>query len=340
MVLSSKFRGRTFIIAEAGVNHNGSVDIAMRMIDAAKDAGADAVKFQTFRTEATISVGAEKAEYQKANGPAGESQYEMVKALELSFEDFTDLKMYADDKGIIFLSTGFDRESVEFLGRTLDVPIMKVPSGEITNLPLLVAVAGQGKPVILSTGMSDMDEIGRAIDVLKEHGAGEITLLQCTTEYPAPFDDVNLRAMQTMRDAFDVPVGYSDHTVGIEAAVAAVVLGAVVVEKHFTLGRDMPGPDHRASLEPDELEAMVRAIRNVERAMGSGEKTIVASEMKNRDIARKSIVAARPISKGETFTEDNLAVKRPGTGLSPTKWDEVVGKSSERDYDTDEQVLL
>jgi len=329
-----------FIIAEAGVNHNGSVDVAKKLVDAAAEAGADAVKFQTFKTDANVTVGAEKAAYQKKETGASESQYEMIQRLELSFDDFAELKEYADAMGVLFLSTGFDRESVEFLGNVLNIPIMKVPSGEITDYPLLVAIAKQGKPVILSTGMSTMGEIGNALDVLKRHGAGAVTLLQCTTEYPAPIEDVNLAAMGAMRDAFGVEIGYSDHTEGIETAIAAVALGATVVEKHFTLDRNMPGPDHKASLEPDELKEMVHALRNVQRAIGSSEKSVTKSEQGNRNVARKSIVAARPIAEGEPFTEDNLAVKRPGTGLSPMRWNEALGKPADRDYERDEPISL
>jgi N,N'-diacetyllegionaminate synthase len=327
-----------FIIAEAGVNHNGSVDIAKKLIDAAKDAGSDAIKFQTFRTEDNITAGAEKADYQKVNDGNENSQYEMLRKLELSFDDFVELKKYADEANIMFLSTGFDRDSVEFLSKELDIPIMKVPSGEITNLPLLIAIARQHKPVIMSTGMSTPDEIGAALSVLRENGAGEITLLQCTTEYPAPVSDVNLAAMAEMRSMFGTKIGYSDHTNGIEISVAAAALGASVIEKHFTLDRGMPGPDHKASLEPDELKAMVKAIRNVELAIGDGNKSVSDSELGNRDVARKSIVAARLIKKGEELTENNLTVKRPGIGVSPMMWFDVIGTCATRDYTKDEMI--
>jgi N,N'-diacetyllegionaminate synthase len=329
-----------FIIAEAGVNHNGSIETARKLIDAAASAGADAVKFQTFKAEDVATAGAGKAEYQKAATQADEPQCEMLRRLELGFGEFAALKRHADEAGILFLSTGFDRGSVEFLSRDLGVPILKVPSGEITNLPLLEAVAAQGKPVFLSTGMSTVEEIGAALDALRAGGAGEVTLLQCTTEYPAPFSDVNLSAMGTLRDRFGTQVGYSDHTEGIEAALAAAALGATVIEKHFTLDRGMEGPDHRASLEPQELKAMVEAIRHVESALGNGEKTVAASESGNRNAARKSIVAARPIRRGELFTEDNLAAKRPGTGLSPMLWHDVVGRVADRDYAEEEQITI
>jgi len=327
-----------YIIAEAGVNHNGSFEIACKMIDAAKKAGVDCIKFQTFKSSNLVSRNAQKAEYQKkATGDS--SQEEMLKKLELSYEEFLSLKKYCDRIGICFLSTPFDFSSIEFLN-SIEMPFWKIPSGEITNLPYLLALAKTKKPVVMSTGMCEMDEIHDAIKVLKDNGTEKITLLQCNTEYPTPFEDVNLRTMQTMRDAFGLEVGYSDHTPGTEAAIAAVALGATIIEKHFTLDHNMDGPDHKASLEPDELAAMVRSIRNVELAMGTGIKQPSNSEKKNIAIARKSIVAAKRIRKGDTLTEDNLASKRPGSGISPMKWFEVIGTKAIRDFEEDELIEL
>lgn len=329
--------GKIFIIAEAGDNHNGNLDLAFQLVDKAAEAGADCVKFQTFLTEEVISKRAEKAEYQKESTGADESQYEMVKKLELTFDNFRQLQQYANEKGLMFLSTPFDIPSVDFL-ESIDVPYFKIPSGEITNLPYLIRIAQTGRDIILSTGMAEMDEIEVAVKVLKEHGAGEISLLHCNTEYPTPMEDVNLRAMLTLKEKFGVKVGYSDHTKGIEVPIAAAALGAEIIEKHFTLDHNMEGPDHKASLEPDELKAMVAGIRNIEKAMGSGIKTASDSEKKNIDIARKSIVARKKIVKGETLTEENLAVKRPGNGISPMKWYEVIGTKAVRDYDEDEMI--
>ncbi len=330
---------KVLIIAEAGVNYNGSLELAYKMVDKAKEAGADIVKFQTGVPEKVMSKFAEKAEYQKKTTGERESQLDMVRKLMLKFDDFVPLKKYCEDKNIKFLSTPFDLSSVEFLNQ-LGCDLWKIPSGEITNLPYLVKVAKTGKEIILSTGMSTLDEVGEAIKVLKEHGAGKITLLHCTTEYPAPYADVNLRAMLTMKDAFGLEVGYSDHTPGIEIPVAAVAMGATVIEKHFTLDRNMEGPDHKASLEPDELAAMVRSIRNVEMAIGTGEKIPSESEKKNMPIARKSIIAARDIKKGEVLTEENLTTKRPGNGISPMKWNDVVGTKAVRDFIEDELIEL
>lgn len=327
-----------YIIAEAGVNHNGSFELACRMIDAAKKAGADCIKFQTFRACSLVTHSAKKAEYQKKT-TGNASQEDMLKQLELSHDEFLSLKRYCDRTGIRFLSTPFDFESIEFLN-TIEMPFWKIPSGEVTNLPYLLAIAKTGKPVVMSTGMCRMDEIGAAIRVLEENGTKDIRLLHCNTEYPTPFEDVNLRAMQTMRDAFGLGVGYSDHTPGIEAPIAAAALGATIIEKHFTLDRNMEGPDHKASLEPDELAAMVRAIRNVEAALGSGIKEPSESEKKNIAIARKSIVAAGNIRKGEPLTEENLTVKRPGSGISPMKWFEVIGTKAIRDFEEDELIEL
>ncbi len=328
---------KIFIIAEAGDNHNGSLELAFQLVDKAAEAGADCVKFQTFVTEEVISKRAEKAEYQKESTGAEESQYEMVKKLELSFENFRELQQYAQEKGLTFLSTPFDIPSVDFL-ESIHVPYFKIPSGEITNLPYLIRIAQTGRDIILSTGMAELDEIEAAVRILKEHGAGEISLLHCNTEYPTPMEDVNLRAMLTLKEKFGVRVGYSDHTKGIEVPIAAAALGAEIIEKHFTLDHNMEGPDHKASLEPDELKAMVDGIRNIEKAMGSGIKTASSSEKKNIDIARKSIVARKKIVKGETLTEENLAVKRPGNGISPMKWYEVIGTMAVRDFDEDEMI--
>lgn len=329
---------RVYIIAEAGVNHNGSFDLACKMVDAAKDAGVDCIKFQTFKSSNLVSHTAKKAEYQiRTTGDT--SQEEMLKKLELSYDEFVSLKEYCDKIGICFLSTPFDFESIVFLN-TIEMPFWKIPSGEVTNYPYLVALAKTGKPVVMSTGMCEMNEIAAAIEVLRGNGTKDIKLLHCNTEYPTPFEDVNLRAMQPMRDTFGLEVGYSDHTPGIEVPIAAVAMGAMIIEKHFTLDRNMEGPDHKASLEPDELAAMVRAIRNVEQAMGSGIKGPSNSEKKNISIARKSIVAARRIKKGEILTEDNLTAKRPGSGISPMRWPEVVGTNAIRDFDEDELIKL
>lgn len=327
-----------YIIAEAGVNHNGSFELACKLIDAAKKAGVDCIKFQTFKSDNLVSHSAKKAEYQKETTGEG-SQIDMLKKLELSFEEFLKLKDYCNHIGISFLSTPFDFDSIRFLD-SLDMPFWKIPSGEITNYPYLVALAKTRKPVVMSTGMCDMDEIEAAIKVLRDHGTDEIKLLHCNTEYPTPFIDVNLRAMQTMRDAFGLEVGYSDHTKGIEVPVAAVALGATVIEKHFTLDSNMEGPDHKASLEPDELTKMVSSIRHIEQALGTGIKAPSKSEKKNIIIARKSIVAATSIKAEEIFTEKNITVKRPGTGISPMKWNYVLGSRAVRDFEEDELIEL
>lgn len=325
-----------YIIAEAGVNHNGDFATACQLIDAAKAAGADCIKFQTFQAKSIVSASAEKADYQKLT-TTGHSQLSMLEQLELPFSAFIELKAYCDSKKIDFLSTPFDLESIAFLD-TLDMPFWKIPSGEITNLPYLLAIAQTKKPVVMSTGMSELDEIQAALDVLTCHGTTKVTLLQCNTEYPTPFEDVNLRAMQTMRERFQVDVGYSDHTEGIAIPIAAATLGAAVIEKHFTLDRNMAGPDHKASLEPDELTAMVTGIRRVEKALGDGNKTASPSEKKNIAIARKSIVARCPIKKGEVLTEANLTVKRPGTGISPMQWFSVLDTKAVRDFEGDEVI--
>ena len=328
-----------YIIAEAGVNHNGDLATAFKLIEKAQAAGADCVKFQTFLSERDISRYAEKAAYQKETCGADGSQLDMVKELELPFEAFLKLKAYCDQLGIAFLSTPFDLESVAFLD-TVDMPFWKVPSGEVTNLPYLLAIAGTRKPVVMSTGMCGLEEVQAAMDVLRSNGTPEITLLHCNTEYPTPYEDVNLRAMAAMRERFGVEVGYSDHTRGIEVPIAAAAMGAVIIEKHFTLDRGMEGPDHKASLEPEELAAMVTAVRNIEKALGDGRKTVSPSEEKNRDIARKSIVARRDIKRGETLTEDSITVKRPGGGVSPMRWFEVLGTQAVRDFGEDELIEL
>lgn len=328
---------KVFIIAEAGDNHNGDYNLALQLVDKAVEAGADCVKFQTFVTENVISKFGQKAEYQKENTGSEESQFDMVKKLELSFEQFRSIQQYCKEKGIMFLSTPFDLESVDFL-EEIGIPFWKIPSGEITNLPYLEKIASTGKDIILSTGMCTMDEIERALSVLRKNGAGQITLLHCNTEYPTPMEDVNLHAMRKMEDVFQVPVGYSDHTAGIEVPIAAAALGASVIEKHFTLDKNMEGPDHKASLEPEELKQMVASIRNIEKAIGSGEKKPSPSEKKNISIARKSIVAKRDIRKGEKLTEDNLSVKRPGDGISPMRWYEIVGTAAVKDFKEDELI--
>ena len=330
---------KTFIIAEAGVNHNGSLEMAFQLIDVAVVAGADAVKFQTFKAEKVIAVNAPKAGYQKETTGSDESQLEMVKKLELDETAHTKLYQYCQHKGIQFLSTPFDLESIDLLNR-LGLEIFKIPSGEITNLPYLRKLGALKKRLILSTGMADLGEIEDALDVLAESGTllENITVLHCNTEYPTPFEDVNLRAMLTIGHAFGVAVGYSDHTPGSEVAVAAVALGAAVLEKHFTLDRNLPGPDHKASLEPDELKAMVQAIRNIEKALGNGIKRPSPSEVKNKSIARKSLVATQPIKKGELFSADNITAKRPGVGISPMRWDEVLGQVAQKDYEKDDLI--
>lgn len=327
-----------YIIAEAGVNHNGSLELAYKLVDAAKAACVDCIKFQTFKSKNLVSHNAQKAEYQKGTTGDG-SQVDMLKKLELSYDEFLKLKDYSDKVGITFLSTPFDFDSIVFLN-SIDMPFWKIPSGEITNLPYLLALAKTGKPVVMSTGMCEMAEIEAAIRVLQENGTEEIKLLHCNTEYPTPFEDVNLRAMQTMRDSFGLEVGYSDHTKGIEVPIAAVALGATVIEKHFTLDRNMEGPDHKASLEPDELAAMVHSIRHIEQALGSGDKTPSPSEKKNIAVARKSIVAKRMIKAGEELTEENITVKRPGSGISPMKWFDVIGTKAIRDFQEDELIEL
>lgn len=332
---------KTLIIAEAGVNHNGDLDMARRLVDVAAEAGADLVKFQTFKADRLVATDAPKAAYQQRASHADETQHAMIRRLELSPAAHEALIGHCKSRGIGFFSTAFDLESIDLLV-SLGLDRFKIPSGEITNLPYLRRIGSFGKPVLLSTGMASMADIEAALEVLETVGTprDRITVLHCNTEYPTPMGDVNLRAMQTLQRAFDVTVGYSDHTEGIEIAVAAVALGATVIEKHFTLDRSLPGPDHRASLEPGELRAMVTAIRNIEQALGDGRKRPSASERKNIAIARKSLVAARPIRAGETFDATNLTAKRPGNGLSPMRWDEVIGRRAARDFAQDELIEL
>lgn len=327
---------KTLIIAEAGVNHNGSLEMACRMVDAAAEMGADLIKFQTFVPENLVTRTAPLAAYQKKN-QAEESQFEMLRALALSFEDFERLAAYCKERGIAFISTPFDTDSVDFL-HGLHMPFWKIPSGEITNYPYLKKISSFGEPIILSTGMCTMEEVAAAVALCRENGCGDLTLLHCTTEYPAPFESINLRAMDALRERFGVSVGYSDHTEGIEAAIAAVARGASVIEKHFTLDRNLPGPDHKASLETATFAAMVRGIRAVEQMLGSGIKEPSEIELGNRAIVRKSIVAAREIAKGEIFTDEILTTKRPSGGICPMRWQELIGKQASRSYGKDEQI--
>ena len=329
------------IIAEAGVNHNGSLDMAHKLIDAAVDAGVNIVKFQTFITDSIVSKWTEKAAYQKVTTDADESQFEMIKKLELSRDAHIELIDHCEKKGIEFLSSPCDLDSIDLL-HELKLKRFKIPSGEITNLPYLRHIGSFSKPIILSTGMSTLSEIEWALNILGKAGTSreQITVLHCNTEYPTPMKDVNLKAMLTIRDELDVKVGYSDHTLGIEISTAAVALGATIIEKHFTLDRNLPGPDHRASLEPEELNAMVQAIHNIEKALGDGVKQPSPSESSNLAVIRKSIVAAEKIKKGDFFSKENLIIKRPGTGISPVKWDELIGTRSKRDFNLDELIEI
>ena len=333
---------KTMIIAEAGVNHNGSLELARQLVASAAAAGADLVKFQSFLTSKSIARHAPKAQYQKDSTGTEESQYEMVRKLELSRADHTVLIEECRRHGIGFFSTAFDSESFDMLSELSCLNLIKIPSGELSNLPLLRYMTRLGKPVLLSTGMANLGEIEAAIEVIEAAGTPRnlITILHCTTEYPTAMEDVNLLAMVSMKQAFGVRVGYSDHTPGIEVPIAAVALGATVIEKHFTLDRKLPGPDHKASLEPHELRAMVDGIRNIERALGDGIKRPSSSELKNKPIARKSIVASRDIKVGELFTTENLGTKRPGSGISPMRWDEVIGRPAPRDFTIDELIEL
>ena len=353
---------RVLIIAEAGVNHNGSIEIAKQMVDKAVDAGVDIIKFQTFKSEKLVSKAARQAEYQQRNiGKKDEGQLAMLKKLELSQQDHEELIAYCNKKGIRFFSTAFDMESIDYL-HSLNMGLWKIPSGEITNYPYLRKIASYGEPIILSTGMCELSDIKAAVNVINEfwptancqlptansqrltansqQPTADITILHCNTEYPTPYQDVNLKAMLEIAETFKVKFGYSDHTQGIEVPIAAVALGASVIEKHFTLDKTMEGPDHKASLEPEELKAMVQAIRHIEQALGTGHKTISESERKNIEIARKSIVAACPIKAGELLTEGNLTVKRPGSGISPMRWNEVVGTFAVKDFEEEEPIVL
>jgi N,N'-diacetyllegionaminate synthase len=328
-----------YIIAEAGVNHNGRLDLALKLCDAAKGSGADAVKFQTWKTENLVTAGAEKAQYQKVNDGRSGSQFDMLKKLELPYDDFRKIKEYCEQTGIEFLSTPHDAESLAFLV-SLGVEKLKIASGDIGNLPFLRQAGRTGKEIILSTGISAMDEIKMSVDALIQGGTlkDRLTLLHCTTEYPAPMEDVNLRAMLTIRDTFGLKTGYSDHTKGFEVSVAAAALGACVIEKHFTLDKNMEGPDHKASLDPEEFKAMAGYIRNIEKALGDGIKKPSAAELKNKSIVRKVIVAAAEIKAGEVFTELNLTVKRSGAGIPPMDWDNIIGKPAGRDFHKDEII--
>lgn len=330
------------VIAEAGVNHNGSLILAKQLVDKAVEAGVDIVKFQTFKSELLVSKVAKQAEYQQRNiGKKDEGQLAMLKKLELSQQDHEELIAYCEEKGIRFFSTAFDMDSIDYL-HSLNMGLWKIPSGEVTNYPYLRKIAQYREPVILSTGMCELSDIEAAVKVLLSFGVKreDITILHCNTEYPTPFQDVNLRAMLEIGERFGVQVGYSDHTKGIEVPIAAVALGATVIEKHFTLDKNMEGPDHKASLEPGELKAMVEAIRNIEQALGTGHKTVSTSERKNIEIARKSIVAARPIKMGEVLTEENITVKRPGNGISPMRWNEVIGSCAIKDFEEEEVIVL
>jgi N,N'-diacetyllegionaminate synthase len=332
---------KTFIIAEVGVNHNADLNLAYQLIDVAVSAGVDAVKFQSAIPELVVTGYAHKANYQKETTGADETQLEMIRKIHFPLDVYGPIKAYCDKKKTIFLSTAFDLLSLEYL-ENLGLPYHKIPSGEITNLPYLRQIGRYGKPVIISTGMANLGEIEAALDTLEQVGSSrsQITVLHCNTEYPTPMADVNLRAMLTLRDAFGVAVGYSDHTLGIEVPIAAVAVGAIMIEKHFTLDRNLPGPDHKASLEPGELKAMVSAIRNIEQAMGDGIKRPSFSEAKNKAIARRSLVAACAIRAGDFFSEVNLTAKRPGTGLSPMRWDDVLGRRAVRDFAPDEMIEL
>ena len=333
----------TLIIAEAGVNHNGSLEMAKHLVDKAVEAGVDYIKFQTFKASKLVTKAAKQAEYQHKNiGKEGDSQYQMLKKLELSPEEHELLIDYCRQLGIKFFSTAFDFDSIEYL-HSLNLGLWKIPSGEVTNYPFLKRIAAYNEPTILSTGMCDMQDVRNAVEALYKNGLSKenLILLHCNTEYPTPFEDVNLKAMDALCKEFGVEVGYSDHTKGIEVPIAAVALGATVIEKHFTLDRTLPGPDHKASLEPDELKAMVSAIRNIEKAVGGdGTKHVSESERKNIAIARKSIVAACNIKAGDIFTEENLTVKRPGSGISPMRWEEVLGQKAKKDFNEDELITL
>ncbi len=330
---------KIFIIAEAGVNHNGSFQNAIELIDAARESGVDAVKFQTFKPEEMVSRNAKKADYQNETTGSRESQLDMLRKLALTYDEFIRLKEHCDKTGIMFLSTPFDNDSIDFLNH-INVPIWKVPSGEVTNVPYLIKIAQTKKTIIMSTGICELHEIDFALKLLIDNGAQDIILLHCNTEYPTPMEDVNLKAMLTLSNTFRLPVGYSDHTLGIEVPIAAAALGACVIEKHFTLDKNLEGPDHKASLDPEELREMVTAIRNIEAALGNELKKPTESELKNKDIVRKSIVARHKINAGEVFTEENITVKRPGNGISPAKWFDILGQKAKWDFEKDELIRV
>lgn len=332
-------KDRVYIIAEAGVNHNGNIQIAKEMVDVAVSAGVDAIKFQTFNSEKLVCRNARKAEYQLENTGFKETQLDMLKSLQLSQENFIELKKYCNKKNIDFISTPFDVESLIFLFK-IGVKTIKIPSGEITNYPLLVTAGKTMLPIILSTGMSTIDEVSDAIKILMDNGTKNIVVLQCNTEYPTPYQDANINSMIFMKDKLNQQVGYSDHTLGNDVAIAAVAAGAKVIEKHFTLDKDMIGPDHKASIEPDELRKLVISIRNVEKAMGSYNKFVSSSERKNIEVVRKSIVASKKIKKGELFSEENITTKRPGIGMSPMKWNDVIGQEAKKNYEEDEMIYI
>ncbi|WP_156939888.1 N-acetylneuraminate synthase [Clostridium lundense] len=329
---------KAFIIAEAGVNHNGDINIAKQLVDKAVEAGVDAIKFQTFKTESLVVKNAPKAEYQKETTGSG-NQYDMLKKLELSYEKHIILKKYCEEKGLMFISTPFDFESVDLLEK-LDIPLYKISSGDLTNIPLLKYISKLNKPIILSTGMGNLGEVEIAVNVIKESGNENITLLHCTSNYPTDYEDVNLNAMITLKNAFKLPIGYSDHTVGIEIPIAAVTMGAKVIEKHFTLDKKMEGPDHRASLDPQELKHMVAGIRNIEKAFGDGIKKCNSNEKNTRKVARKSIVASKFIKLGDELSYNNITFKRPGVGLSPIYVDEIIGKKALNNIEEDSFITL
>lgn len=330
---------RVCIIAEAGVNHNGNIDVAKRLVDVAYESGADVVKFQTFQADHLVSRYAQKAEYQRRLTDEKETQREMLKKLELTYDMHVELSRYCKEVGIHFLSTPFDLDSIDLL-ENIGMSLYKIPSGEITNLPYLRKIGSLKKPVILSSGMSTMGEVKEAVKILKENGASDVSVLHCNTQYPTPMQDVNLNVMNTIRKEIGVCVGYSDHTEGIEVPIAAVAMGAEIIEKHFTLDKTMEGPDHKASLEPQELKAMIKAIRNIELAMGDAAKRPTRSESDNIAVVRKSIVAKRKIEAGEIFSDENITAKRPGTGISPMLWDSVIGRAANRKYEEDELIEL
>lgn len=332
-------KDRVVIIAEAGVNHNGSLELAKRLAEQARNAGADYVKFQTFKAEKLVTLDARKADYQIENTGHADSQFDMLKKLELTYDDFRELKQYCDKIGISFLSTPFDSDSMDFLGE-LGIDFFKIPSGEVTNLPYLERIAAAGLPVVLSTGMCTVEEIEAAVNILKNKSCKDISILHCTTEYPAPVEECNLNVIETLKRRFNVRVGYSDHTEGILVPVVAVARGARIIEKHFTLDRNMEGPDHRASIEPQELKEMVEKIRLVEKILGSDEKKPTESEIRNIGVARKSIVAKCDIHEGDMFSVENIDVKRPGTGISPMQWYDVLGRRAKRNFKRDEMIEI